>query len=194
MSPLYIFDLDGTLADISHRRHFVERDYVRVLASGADGSALLTAGPFSSDSAGPGNLERVGPPKDWDSFYAAVGRDAPILPVIATLHQLRQAKCDIWIWTGRSEVCAKDTMEWLSCHSCMWFRGKDYADLPDVFRFRMRKSGDRRPTHEVKLEWLKSMAPRDRNRLVGVFEDRDSVVSMWRGQGVTVFQPCPGAH
>jgi hypothetical protein len=24
MTPLYIFDLDGTLADISHRRHFVE--------------------------------------------------------------------------------------------------------------------------------------------------------------------------
>jgi phosphoglycolate phosphatase-like HAD superfamily hydrolase len=26
MRPLYIFDLDGTLADIRHRRHFVERD------------------------------------------------------------------------------------------------------------------------------------------------------------------------
>lgn len=25
MKPLYIFDLDGTLADIRHRRHFVER-------------------------------------------------------------------------------------------------------------------------------------------------------------------------
>jgi FMN phosphatase YigB (HAD superfamily) len=25
MTPLYIFDLDGTLADLTHRRHFVER-------------------------------------------------------------------------------------------------------------------------------------------------------------------------
>ena len=28
MKPLYIFDLDGTLALIQHRRHFVERDRV----------------------------------------------------------------------------------------------------------------------------------------------------------------------
>ncbi|WP_435575134.1 hypothetical protein [Burkholderia plantarii] len=32
----------------------------------------------------------------------------------------------------------------------------------------------------------------DRRRIVAVFDDRDSVVAMWRDAGVTCFQVAPG--
>jgi len=154
MRPLYIFDLDGTLALIEHRLHFIQ-----------------------------------GSKKDWRGFFGAVGDDKPNLPVIRTLQALRKAGAEAWIWSGRSDECKAQTVEWLKRNGC-WF---DFGfGMPAPERFRMRKAGDRRDDVVVKREWLNEIEPPEWARLTAVFDDRARVVQMWRDAGVPCFQVAPG--
>ncbi len=89
MQPLYIFDLDGTLADATHRLHFIDR------------KDSLTG-------------EACKP--DWPAFFAACPKDAPIPAVIGVLRALRDAGADIWVWTGRSATVMQETVLWLQTH------------------------------------------------------------------------------
>jgi hypothetical protein len=150
MKPLYIFDLDGTLALIEHRRHFVD---------GYGGSK-----------------------KDWPAFFRACVDDKPNHRVIETLRQLATAGADIWVWSGRSNEVARETYDWLITH------------VPGecIAKIKMRAAGDHQPDTKLKSSWLKDMRIADRLRLVAVFDDRDSVVAMWRENGVSCFQVAPG--
>ena len=155
--PLYIFDLDGTLALIEHRLHHIQ-----------------------------------GPKKDWRAFFAAVGDDAPNLPVIRTLQALRKSGAEVWIWSGRSDECKAQTVEWLQRYGCMSGVSSLTAWFSAPERFRMRKAGDYRDDVVVKGEWLAEMEPPEFDRLIGVFDDRARVVQMWRDAGVACFQVAPG--
>lgn len=159
MKPLYIFDLDGTLALIEHRRHFVE-----------------------------------GPKKDWPAFFAACVDDEPNMPVIRTLHALRQAGAEIWIWSGRSDEVRSQTVEWLCKHNCFGWPANTLPAWPfgATERFRMRKAGDHQMDVTLKRGWLAEIEPPEYARLTAVFDDRASVVQMWRDAGVPCFQVAPG--
>lgn len=157
MKPIYIFDLDGTLALIEHRRHFVE-----------------------------------GKKKDWPGFFKACVDDKPNYRVIHTLQWLRKAGAEIWIWSGRSDEVRAETEKWLRDHCCLptrWWGGPLQVPFE---AFRMRKAGDHQPDVTLKRGWLAEIEPPEYERLVGVFDDRDSVVAMWREAGVTCFQVAPG--
>lgn len=152
--PLYIFDLDGTLALIEHRKHFIEGSH-----------------------------------KDWDAFYDACPRDEPSAPVVRVLATLVGAGAEVWIVSGRSERVRLETLEWLGSHTrFLWQGPADKADL-----LMMRPEEDFRPDEVLKQEFLDRMLDVDRQRLVAVFDDRDKVVAMWRGNGVACFQVAPGA-
>lgn len=142
MLPVYIFDLDGTLADCQHRVPLIP---------------------------------------DWDAFFAACSEDAPIWPVIQTAKRLAVG-AEVWIVSGRNEQARNATAHWLDRH------GLNVEQL----KF-MRPYKDHRPDDEVKREWLHSLAPDDRARIVAVFDDRDRVVAMWREEGLPCFQVSPGA-
>jgi len=159
MKPLYIFDLDGTLALIEHRRHLVE-----------------------------------GPKKDWPAFFAACVDDTPNLPVIRTLQMLRQSGAEVWIWSGRSDEVKTQTVAWLQKHGCFGFPTDVLWAWPfgAPERFRMRKAGDHQMDTKLKAAWLAEIEPPEWARLTAVFDDRDSVVKMWRDAGVTCFQVAPG--
>lgn len=159
MKPLYIFDLDGTLALIEHRRHFVE-----------------------------------GPKKNWPAFFAACVDDEPNMPVIRTLHALRQAGAEIWIWSGRSDEVRSQTVEWLCKHNCFGWPTNTLPGWPfgAPERFRMRKAGDHQMDVTLKRGWLAEIEPPEYARLTAVFDDRASVVQMWRDAGVPCFQVAPG--
>jgi hypothetical protein len=145
---IYIFDLDGTLADCTHRLPLLD----------------------SND-------------KDkWENFYAACNKDVPIISVITTLLKLNISS-EIWIWTGRSEEVRLQTIQWLLKY--LWI----IDELPVL---RMRSVGDHRPDDVLKQEWLDSVPADMRGRIVGVFEDRQRVVDMWRRNGVQCFQVAPG--
>ena len=181
MKPLYIFDLDGTLALINHRRHFVERP-----------SCPHCGWIKECDHSRDGTRPKFSP--NWPAFFAACVDDKPNLPVIKTLQALRQSGSEVWIWSGRSDEVKAQTVAWLQKHGCFGFPTNVLwawaFGAPE--RFRMRKAGDHRMDVSLKGQWLAEMEPPEYDRLVAVFDDRDSVVKMWRDAGVTCFQVAPG--
>lgn len=150
MKPLYIFDLDGTLADCEHR------------------TPLLNTGKRDR----------------WREFYAACKDDRPIKALIGVLNALRFTS-DVVIWTGRSDEVRAETISWLAEHTS--FLAHEVEGI-----LQMREASDHRPDTDLKGEWLAAMPQMDRNRLMGVFEDRSRVVEMWRAAGVPCFQVAPG--
>jgi hypothetical protein len=148
MKPLYIFDLDGTLALIEHRRHYVE-----------------------------------GEKKDWPSFFAECVNDPPNLAVVKTLKMLYISNCDIWVWSGRSDLVKQQTIDWLFSQRIGHM----------ISMLEMRNDGDHQPDEKLKAIWLSEMCKNDRERLVAIFEDRDRMVKLWRDNGIACFQVAPGA-
>lgn len=116
-------------------------------------------------------------PKDWRGFYAACDRDKPNWPIIHTLHGFATyGGHDVEIWSGRSDEVRDKTATWLA--------RVGLRDIP----LRMRAAGDHRPDTELKAAWLDAcrMAPDL------VFEDRDSMVAMYRARGIVCCQVAPG--
>lgn len=177
MTPLYIFDLDGTLALIEHRRHLVEfRD-----CSQCHGCGEAPGVPSCDACGGTGRIK-----PSWPAFFAACVNDEPNWPVISTMMTLIRAGADVRIWSGRSSAVMNETIEWLQRYV------SDDVDL-DELQLVMRMEGDFTPDEELKAGWLAAMTEYDRRRLVAVFDDRDKVVEMWRSRGVACFQVAPGA-
>ena len=87
--PLYIFDIDGTVADCRHRLHYIFPDI------------------NDHDSIHAPNFKA-----DWDSYGKKTHLDAPIWNTIRTLEFL-QKSAEIWFFTGRSEDNRLDTSWWL---------------------------------------------------------------------------------
>lgn len=139
-----VFDLDGTLALIDHRRHMVE-------------------------------CQRP----NWPSFFRACAHDKPNRPVIRTAEIMRRAGLEIWIVSGRSDEVRRITEKWLKRHSV------PYDQLI------MRRAGDRTPDHTLKARWVAELNLSPEN-VLAVYDDRDSVVAMWRRRGFACFQVAPG--
>ena len=85
-APAFAFDLDGTLADCTHRLHHIIR------APGDDR------------------------PKDWRALFAAVGGDTPIMPMVEIAQALLSRAHWVIIITGRPDECRSATREWLTRH------------------------------------------------------------------------------
>jgi hypothetical protein len=115
-------------------------------------------------------------PKDWRGFYAACVGDQPSLPVVKTAHALMKDGHRVEIWSGRSMEVAAETAQWLADHGM--------ADVP----IKMRPDGDHQPDTKLKAAWLEAA-----NQTPDlVFEDRASMVAMWRSQGIVCCQVAPG--
>lgn len=119
-----------------------------------------------------------GAKKDWDGFFAACSGDSPIQDVIDVARAIGFSNPlpQIVYLTGRSDAVRAETQDWL-------FR-KHFLPQGDVI---MRKAGDHRPDTEAKRELMESIIAKG-GRIAGVFEDRPSVVRVWRSMGLTVFQ------
>lgn len=192
-TPLYIFDLDGTLADLTHRRHFVHlQPGSRVTVDNRPGVCIgvtPSATPLHYNVMLDDTLESahydarsVKFKPDWDAFHAACVDDKPIQPVIELL-QLIHRKNDVWIWSGRMETVRSQTVRWIEDHTNIFW---------DQNHIKMRPAGDYTVDHKLKESWLHALSPEDRARLVMVFDDRNQVVDMWRRNGVVCAQVAPG--
>jgi hypothetical protein len=109
--------------------------------------------------------------------YERVNEDEPIPDVIRVIEALSTGYEIIFV-SGREESCREQTETWIKAHM-----------LIDAFDLHMRKIGDRRPDTIVKRELFDRYIRNDKMmRIVGVFDDRNRVVKMWREQlGLTVF-------
>jgi len=143
-----IFDLDGTLVLIDHRRKYLEGDS-----------------------------------PDWASFnhWMIMEQDRPNEPIIALLNALAKQSYRIVVVTGRMESQRIITYKWLSEY-CPHMLGRTVLMRPD---------GDYRPDHVVKEEILHKLQA-DGHDILFVVDDRDSVVEMWRRNGITCLQCAKG--
>lgn len=139
----YIFDIDGTLADLSHRLPHIEKT-----------------------------------PKDWRSFFAACPDDAPIKHIIILAQDIQHSGAFLVFVSGRSDEVREQTADWLAKQG---LRGMLY----------MRKEGDHRPDHQVKVELLAELRAAGHNPIMA-FDDRNTVVKMWRELGIPCAQVADG--
>ena len=157
-----IFDIDGTVLDISHRLRFIKQK-----------------------------------PKDWKSFRDPKQKrwDEPRIEIINIGSALqRDSSTRLIFASGRSESERLDTIRSLS----RWFlldgwqkiKDEDLGEIASSWNFPtlplyMRQENDYRKDTIVKAEMLQQMR-RDGYNPVMAFDDRPSVVRMWREQGLTV--------
>ena len=194
-TPLYIFDLDGTLADLKHRRHFVElqdgstvlveRDHRAIYRGKHDVVEDNVWVEFPETGIWAYHKSDVTFKPNWDAFHAACVDDKPIQPVIELLLSL-ELRAEVWIWSGRMSTVREQTILWLDQNVI----ANDCMDMDTILT--MRPAGDYTPDDQLKESWLKAMSPEDRARLVMVFDDRQRVVDMWRRNSVTCAQVAPG--
>lgn len=114
---------------------------------------------------------------EWDK----VGDDYPNWAVIEVVSAvIEKGYIPIYV-SGRMEQCREHTSTWLYGHGLTTGAGLLF----------MRPDGDHRNDAEVKLE-IFDREIRRKYAILGVFDDRNRVVDMWRSIGLTVFQVAPG--
>ena len=114
--------------------------------------------------------------KDWKRFFAACDGDTLFWQVARMLQVLDATGNHVEIWSGRSSEVIDKTKAWLATHGL--------AHVP----FRCREEGDHTPDHELKLSWLAAATTKPDL----VFDDRASVVRMWRENGIACAQVAEG--
>ena len=111
--------------------------------------------------------------------YSLVRTDLPKKEVINVIHSLWESGHKIVFVSAREDICFNDTYRWLTQH------------CPPFVKLLMRKQGDFRPDDVVKREIYDKSIKFDYD-VVAVFDDRNSVVDMWRTLGLTCFQVAEG--
>lgn len=108
-----IFDLDGTLADITHRLHHIKPD------------------PILNE-----NNKNLAQP-DWDAFNMDCHKDEPKHHVLELLRMVQCYGKSTAIFSGRMETARERTIEWLRRHEIKYDvlemrKSKDYRSDVEV--------------------------------------------------------------
>ena len=170
---LVILDIDGTVANLEHRREILRPKCAVCLGQGfvPDEDSALAGSDSPCGACGGKGFQK----KDWYTFYSQVSQDTPIPAIIDLATTLRNAGYRILVVSGRPiswgdlEI-GKETVKWLAENNVIY---------DHIF---MRNGGDSREDTIVKQEILDKL-PKD--RIAYVLDDRDSVVKMWRDNGLT---------
>ena len=122
-------------------------------------------------------LRRDRDPYDWRSAHT----DAPNKPVVGLVQALERDPqiAAIIVVSGRHEQARYITAKWLELHG-----------IP-FNKLLMRADGDYRSDEIVKEELFRNRVD-PQFHVVGVLDDRDRVVQMWRRIGLVCLQVAPG--
>ena len=113
---------------------------------------------------------------DWKNFNAKIEEDVPNTPVVELYRTLYESgKFEIILVSGRQERFRKVTETWLAWH-----------EIP-FDTLLMRPDADQRPDSAVKQDILNTLKAQGKEILFCV-DDRQSVVDMWRANGITCLQ------
>lgn len=171
---MIIFDLDETLADCEHRRHFVQEPPIWNRNENE-------FDPMSFNI----NCEKwVNWKPDWKSFYEACDKDEPTHQTL-NIFKLLSEDNEVQIWSGRCESVRHKTELWLWDHAGCGFDSS--LTYPQILK--MRPIGDSTPDDVLKERWLDE-AIAEGKKIDFVFDDRPKVVRMWRRRGIFVFNCC----
>lgn len=175
---IVLCDLDGTLADIRHRLHFIQSTRTCIQC----GTTLKLSSVHNRNEccAQCNGREFSFCKADWKSFHAACIHDKPIQTNIAVINAVvREAGMELWITSGRSDVVSYETIGWLQVNNVRFDS------------LLMRTDGDFQEDSALKRSWLTTgLIPRE--RVLCAFDDRDRVVNMWRSEGITCYQVAQG--
>lgn len=189
---MIIFDLDGTLADCEHRRHFVDptknpqfKRRWEVTLKEAINNKIIPEEYIHVDSTRQDCLDGkyIKWKPGWKSFYEACDKDKYIFPVVDLFLGLLDADCDICIWSGRCESTRDKTEKWL------YNKLGSLSLEPELIKsvpLKMRPIGDYTPDEQLKEKWLDETIANGID-IEYVFDDRPKVVMMWRRRGIFVF-------
>jgi hypothetical protein len=172
---MIIFDLDGTLANCEHRRHFVIRPK----------KPKCTCDPEIYGFYGNQHCQMydyVDWYPNWQAFCEACVVDAPIVSVIEIFQSFSfenpyRLPCEIEIWSGRCESVRDKTEIWIK----NWIQ---YC-LHDE-RVKMRPIGSTEPDEVLKERWLDE-AIAEGKMIDFVFDAHPASIAMWRRRGIFVF-------
>ncbi len=113
---------------------------------------------------------------DWKSFNANMDRDIPNKPVVELYKLLyNSGQYEVILVSGRQERFRKLTQTWLTWH-----------EIP-FHTLLMRADTDQRDDAQVKQDILHKLQAQGKEILFTV-DDRQSVVDMWRANGITCLQ------
>lgn len=169
---MIIFELDGTLADCEHRRHFIKEPPIWEPNKSA-------FDPMSCNV----NCEKWRNWKpDWKAFYEACDQDKPIKPLIDIFRLISMQYDMVEIWSGRFESVRYRTIEWFTKYMKAGIDEEEYYDSI----LKMRPIGDYTPDHELKEKWLDE-ALAEGKAIDFVFDDRKKVCNMWQRRKIFVF-------
>ena len=114
--------------------------------------------------------------KDWKNFNNNMDKDLPNIPIVELYCTLYNSKkYELILISGRQERFRKVTEAWLTWHQIPF----------DILL--MRDDEDFRHDFEVKQDILKCLQAKGKEILFTV-DDRQSVVDMWRTNGITCLQ------
>jgi predicted kinase/uncharacterized HAD superfamily protein len=168
-----VCDLDGTLCEVEHRRHFVRPPSNTLV--GPDGSMIKVLDQFESvDLQEP--LPKFKP--NWKGFFDAMSEDGLNKPVAEILHTMGGTH-SIVLCSGRPDSYKRDTVAWLKKHE---------VHYDDLF---MRNRADHRQDNVVK-EIILDFEILTRYKPYFMIDDRDQVVEMWRERGYKCHQVAKG--
>lgn len=174
MKNIILCDLDGTLADINHRRHFVTKPE-KCNECNSYGSIGVKASYPGKSIVCPECLGVSKFKPDWPAFNKACVDDAPFHETIEAVHGLRfNMGAKLWIVSGRSDAVKEETIAWLASYEIRYDR------------LIMRKASDYTPDDVLKRQWLSDgTIPKD--DVFCVFDDRPKVLRMWQSEGIFTF-------
>lgn len=186
----FIFDIDGTLAKTSKERlkhlkpmigskvkyNGAEFEFIEELKNVKDLAVIRNAyGHFLA------RKEQIKFEPDYDAFNASLALDVPNGNVARMANIINNAGYRIFVLSGRSSKYIGETRQWLH----KW--GIPFDKLM------MREEGNKESDVTLKKRFLEDIR-KNGYEVIGVFDDRDKVVEMWRAEGLTCFQVAKGEY
>lgn len=154
--PFIICDIDGTVADITHRLHFIKHSKETCALAETDACIFK---------------------KDWKAFFEAAKDDIPRYEVIEHLREYARAGYKIIFVSGRPEKYRDSTIKWLSTNVL--------DGIEDSFvTLYMRRDHDKQDDDIVKSNIYETYLKH--YPIEAVFDDRPNVIKKWREKGLTV--------
>lgn len=120
-------------------------------------------------------------PYDWGRVQED-SPNGPVVEMVIRISQTLHTKDPLIFLSGRDEVCREETYSWL--YRIFGVTGRQ------ILLF-MRPEGDKRRDAVVKHELFHKHI-QGNFRVIGVFDDRDQVVDLWRRMGLQTYQVAEG--
>ncbi len=185
---MIIFDLDGTLADCEHRRHFVDPRKAKCRTCEIEYADLLSSRLLPCPDCG-GNRYQMKWKPDWKAYNEACDKDKPIEPLVEVWNnyeiEIALRKSSLVIWSGRCESLREKTLKWLNDN----LYGIGINGFDRILK--MRPVGDTTPLEKLKERWLDEWFTSG-GKIDFAFDSHLPSIDMWHRRGVFVFNCTQG--